>query len=104
MNEPPRHLFQRWLHSHEEDTGTERVYRPAGFAFPPSRGRTGFELRPDRTCSRIGIAARDGSTEQDCSWEYEENEGRALTLIMGAGDRQTLQVVSVSGDRLVVKK
>ncbi len=38
-------LCQRWIHSHEEDTDTEMVYRPADFAFPPSRGRTGFENR-----------------------------------------------------------
>ena len=36
-----------WVHSHEEDTDAEMVYRPASYAFPPSRGRTSFDLRAD---------------------------------------------------------
>jgi len=33
----------RWVHSHEEDTDDEMVFRAAdsGYAFPPSRGRAG---------------------------------------------------------------
>src|ERR1041384_5695638 len=38
---------QHWVHSHEEDTDTEMVLRPAGYKFPPSRGRSSFELKPD---------------------------------------------------------
>jgi hypothetical protein len=43
------HLAQAWVHSHEEDTATTTVYRPAGFPFPPSRGRKGFHLQPGGT-------------------------------------------------------
>jgi hypothetical protein len=37
----------RWVHSHEEDTDDETVFRAAdsGYAFPPSRGREALELR-----------------------------------------------------------
>jgi hypothetical protein len=41
------HLAGRWVHSHEEDTGDELVFRQAGYAFPPSRGRESIELKPD---------------------------------------------------------
>jgi hypothetical protein len=33
-------LLGRWAHSHEEGQGNRLVFRPADFAFPPSRGRT----------------------------------------------------------------
>jgi len=33
-------LLGRWFHSHEESQGDRLVFRPADFAFPPSRGRT----------------------------------------------------------------
>ena len=42
-------LCQHWVHSHEEDTETEMVFRPASHPFPRSRGRRSFELRPDGT-------------------------------------------------------
>ena len=49
MTGPPAEAFGVWLHSHEEDTGSATVYRPAGHPFPPSRGRSAVEIRPDGT-------------------------------------------------------
>jgi len=40
----PSAIFRRWVHSCEEDAGDVRVYRPAGFPFPPLSGRDGFEM------------------------------------------------------------
>jgi len=41
-------LPRRWVHSHEEDTDDELVFRDAStYSFPPARGRDAFELRPD---------------------------------------------------------
>jgi hypothetical protein len=39
----------RWVHSHEEDTDDEMVFRSdaSGYDFPRSRGRESLELRPD---------------------------------------------------------
>jgi hypothetical protein len=97
-------LMQRWLHSHEEDTRTDKVYRPASFPFPPSRGRTGFELRPDHSYIRSGIAARDGVSEEQGTWEIKENGEKQIILKSPSGDQLMLRVVSVDHDRLVVRK
>src|SRR5262245_50526487 len=35
----PEEVFGRWVHSREEDAGGVRVFRPADYQFPPSRGR-----------------------------------------------------------------
>jgi hypothetical protein len=42
-------LEGRWVHSHEEDTDDEMVFRSeaSGYDFPRSRGREALELRPD---------------------------------------------------------
>ena len=42
-------LQGRWVHSHEEDTDDEIVYRSAssGYDFPRSRGREALELHAD---------------------------------------------------------
>ncbi len=96
------HLTQHWLHSHEEDTPTSTVYRPAKFSFPPSRGRKGFDLKPDGTL----IAKKPGATDQTetraGTWKLVDNK---LQLSVG-GDApaQTLSIESVEPNRLVVVK
>ena len=96
-------LTRRWLHSHEEDTAEETVYRPADYPFPPSRGRMGFELRPDGTLVRIGIAARDGVTAQPGHWSVSEGDSPELALRSG-GSEEVLRVKAVDADRLTIRK
>ena len=45
----PEQVQGRWVHSHEEDTDDELVYRSeaSGYDFPRSRGREALELHPD---------------------------------------------------------
>jgi hypothetical protein len=45
----PEQVQGRWVHSHEEDTDDELVFRSesSGYDFPRSRGREALELRPD---------------------------------------------------------
>ena len=97
-------LTQRWLHSHEEDTNQEIIYRPFDYPFPPSRGRSGFELKPDGSAVNIGIAARDGTAESDCVWELQENDEAIVLLKYQNGRRLTLSIVSVENDRLAIRK
>lgn len=41
-------IFKKWWNSYEEETlGNVEFYRPDGYNFPPSRGRTGFEFLPN---------------------------------------------------------
>jgi hypothetical protein len=100
----PADIFgQTWLHSHEEDTPTEMVFRPASYSFPPSRGRTGFELRPDGSALAIGIAPADGPQEGQAKWSLQ---GANEIQIQAPTTQETrsLNLVSVSPDKLVVRK
>ena len=98
-------LQQSWLHSHEEDTAAETVYRPADYDFPLSRGRSGFELKPDNKLSEINIAPTDGTTEKEGSWQLESDQNKLeLQLNPDSPAKRDLQIKSVSKDRLVVKK
>jgi hypothetical protein len=94
-------LHQRWIHSHEEDSANEMVFRPASFHFPPSRGRIGFELKPDRSYTDIGIAPGDGPAESTGSWKVDRGE---LQLFSGSSSTptQTYRIIASSKDRLVV--
>jgi hypothetical protein len=79
-------LLGHWIHSHEEDTSDAMVYRPASYKFPPSRGRVGYEFRPDGKLIYYGIAATDGSEPLSGSWVIE-----APNLVRVKVDSQRIQ-------------
>jgi hypothetical protein len=89
-------LRQHWVHSHEEDTDTEMVFRPASYKFPPARGRKGFELKPDGTLVDYGIGPTDRRTRSKGKWKLEGDE-----LRLGG---RAMKVVDVDRERLLVRK
>jgi len=95
---------QHWVHSHEEDTDTEMVLRPASYNFPPSRGRTSFELKPDGCLIEHGIGPADRREQCEGRWKLEG--GSSLAFYEGSKSKphRVLRVVSSSRDRLVIKK
>jgi hypothetical protein len=64
----PENLFQRWIHSYEEDTSEAQVFRPSGYSFPPARGRVGFEIRADGSFILLGPGGNDRSTAVTGHW------------------------------------
>lgn len=94
-------LHGHWVHSHEEDSDDEMVFRPAGHPFPPARGRMGFELRADGTYVERSPGPVDVPVAAIGSWSLD---GDRLSLV--SDDRQPNRVWRVrraEGDRLVVK-
>ena len=96
-------LQKRWIHSHEEDSDTEMVFRPASFKFPPSRGRAGFDLKRNQSYIDIGIAPADGPVESTGTWKLQDNQLQLFKPSSPAPSR-TLSIVTVDKDRLVVRK
>lgn len=97
-------LHQKWVHSHEEDTATERVFRPAFFAFPPSRGRSAMALKLDGGLVETGIGPTDRLQESRGTWKLEDDD---TLSIYGKGQKtpkRTMKIVSLDKDRLVVGK
>jgi hypothetical protein len=64
-----RILRRCWVHSHEEDSDEEMVFRPAAYELPPSRGRRSFELKPDGILAEGGIGPTDRPMETQGTWE-----------------------------------
>jgi len=100
----PQLLQKRWLHSHEEDTADEMVFRPASYDFPPARGRSGFELRPDHSLVEIGIGPTDRVEEHPGKWELASGNQLLCSSGSPSTPNRAMQIVSVDEDRLVVKK
>lgn len=95
------HLAQSWVHSHEEDTPTTTIYRPASFSFPPSRGRKGFHLEPGGTMMTRNPGPTDQTMTSAGSWTLS---GSQLELSPHGERPQVLNLETVEPDRLVVRK
>jgi hypothetical protein len=94
-------LLGRWLHSHEEDEGDVRVYRPAGYHLPPARGRRGLEFLPDGELRVIGPGPADKPQSSPGRWE-PAGEHRARVSLPSSEPRE-LEIVSADPDRLAVR-
>ncbi|MBI1816203.1 MAG: hypothetical protein HYR72_14595 [Deltaproteobacteria bacterium] len=104
MKLSPDLLHQHWVHSHEEDTDTEKVFRPATFQFPRARGRASFELKPDGTLRENVPGPTDRREERSGTWKLEGDNMLAMHGLQPSWPARRLAIVSVTKDRLVVRK
>jgi hypothetical protein len=92
-----------WLHSHEEDTPTEMVFRPSTYRFPPSRGgRIGFQLHHDGTALALGPGPTDKPEQQPADWTIGPNK-----LELRIPDKEEVRsytIASADADRIAVRK
>ncbi len=90
-------LAQAWVHSFEEDTADEHVYRPEAFDFPPARRpREIIELRPGGEAV-LGVPGPDDRRDRSAT-TWALHDGRRLTV--GARD---FEVLSAGQEKLVVR-
>lgn len=95
-------LFQHWIHSFEDDTDSYKAYRPAAYAFPPARGREGFELKKDGSFTFYAIAPTDGSQAITGAWTLKGKH--TLDIKLNNGSAMTIQLLEVSKDMLKARK
>lgn len=97
-------LQRHWVHSHEEDTEGELVFRPEDYPFPPSRGRLGFDLKPDGTCVETAIGPADRPQEVPGTWELQGED--TLVFLRSSQDepKRVMRISSASAERLVVSR
>ena len=97
-------LYQQWVHSHEEDTETEMVFRPASFPFPRSRGRSAFNLKPDGGLVEIGIGPTDRRQETPGTWKLGDDDTLVFYEKKQTEPTRAMKIVSVDKDKLVVRR
>ena len=95
-------LQRRWVHSHEEDTDAETVYRPADFDFPPSRGRRSFELKSGGIYLESAPGPVDRPVAARGTWTIKDDV--VSVAATPPAPSQQLKVKALSKDRLVVAK
>jgi hypothetical protein len=97
-------ILRNWVHSHEEDTQEVRVYRPADYAFPPSRGRMGFEFREGGELIYRGIGRTDRSEPSSGRWVIEEPNRVRVEVDNHRTPPFVLEVVSCDDKALKVRR
>ena len=99
-------LIGSWLHSWEEDTPEEIVFRPADYAFGPSRGRDGYEFQTGGILVYHGFGPADEPLTSTGEWGW--HSGDEIHLVVNdpqvAYIDETLRIVSCEADALLVQR
>jgi len=97
-------IVGHWKHSHEDDKDSAKVYRPADYDFPPSRGREELEFKKNGEFIRHSIAPTDGLTEQKGKWK----KNGKVQYVIAFEDKKIqpliISVLSVDKTMLKIKK
>ena len=91
----PKQLEGTWLVSREENSGDTLVYRPNTYAFPPSRGRTGFAIKPYGRFEQFDIAPTDGLAGRPGTWTPDGTTRLRIHLNDGREPDYTLEIISL---------
>ena len=100
-----RALQKQWLHSREEDTGAQIVFRPSDYDFPLTRRpREIFELKSDGTLIKGTPSPSDSVEEKEGTWKIEGNNKLVFYSSPEGEPTETWKIASVDSDRLVLEK
>ncbi|SDX90065.1 hypothetical protein [Hymenobacter psychrophilus] len=103
---PPnlKQLEGTWLHAHEEDQADVLVYRPNTYAFPPSRGRTGFAFERNGLFTQYDIAPTDGLEGHKGRWKVQKDNTLLIDLDDQPDSGYALEIVSLENNVLKVRR
>jgi hypothetical protein len=90
------------VRSHEDDTDDELVFRPASYDFPPARGRTSIELRPDGTYVESSPGPVDVPEEHAGRWSLEGD--RLVLEAEGNRPSRTWEIAAAGDESLALKR
>ena len=99
-------LIGSWMHSWEEDTAETIVFRPADYAFGPSRGRDGYEFQTGGILVYHGFGPADEPFTSVGEWGW--HSGDLIHLVVndpqGAYIDEILRIVSCDAETLQVER
>ena len=100
----PGTLFQKWMHSFEEDSGDVHVYRPEGYSFPRARGRAGIEVHADGTLTEWRIGRGDAPVAVQGRWQLARPNEIRVTSDPASAPPFTLVIVECTDQILKVRR
>lgn len=100
----PQAIFRHWIHSREEDTGGNEVFRPEGFAFPPSFGRDGFEMLLNGQFIQEDVGPADGIVRTIGWWMALDSRRVRVWFDPGVREGYTFEIVNVDNAVLQIRR
>ncbi|KAA6446973.1 hypothetical protein [Bacillus swezeyi] len=105
MSPLPKEIFQKWIHSFEEDTQNITVYRPIGYELAPARGRSGLEFKQNGTIVNINPGPSEGSQKVEGEWKTKEKDDEIFISFPTRQDpTQIIEVLECNDEVLKVRK
>ncbi|MCL4641280.1 MULTISPECIES: lipocalin-like domain-containing protein [Olivibacter] len=95
------YLKGKWVHSFEEDSGDEMVYRPEGFSLPLARGRDKINLEEDGKLVNSHPGRDDVPRSNTGSWQLEQDK---LILRFDTDNKEQYTICEISTEKLVLKR
>lgn len=90
-----------WVHSFEEDTSEESVYRPKGFSFNRARGRREFHLNPDGKILDNSPGRADLPEPVSGDWNVADAQ---VSIYYLDGSEEQFSIKEVTPEKLVIRK
>ena len=95
-------LFGEWIHSHEEDTANEIVFRPSNYAFPLTRSaRNIYHFAPDGMLIKGEPTASDSINKIEDKWDLKSDE---ISMYEDGKLINKKVIASIDKNKLVLKK
>ena len=92
-------LQNHWIHSHEEDTKDERMYRSSDYNFKPSRGREGFILKTGGELKITPLSPNDKPVTYTGTWKVE-----GANLVLNYEDKKEVyKILEIRSNTLKLK-
>lgn len=100
----PSPIYRRWTHSHEEDQGDIRVYRPSDYPLPLARGREGLEFRENGEFIHYQIGPTDRTLAAPGQWTVKETNIVEIQFPNQSGSSYTLTIMECNEQILKVRQ
>lgn len=100
---PDPAIFQKWLHSYEEDTPGFVIYRPSTFEFPLGWNRKGMEFKQDGSFILHDIAPNDKRVVVLGNWALISNKDFKISFPTGNKESFVLTVEEIKPNILKIR-
>jgi hypothetical protein len=99
---PDHAIFQKWLHSYEEDSANLTAYRPTSFDYPIGWGRAGMKFKEDGCFILYEIAPNDAMVQILGRWKSISKDQLEITFPNGEKETFIIKIKNLNPQKLTI--
>ncbi len=101
---PDPAIFQKWLHSYEEDSGNLKVYRPSSFDYPLGWGRAGMKFKENGCFNIYEFSPNDEQVLIHGLWKQITKNRFEITFPLGEKETYIIEIKELKSQLLIINK